>query len=178
MCDGRSVIDLFRERLTAVDAVLHVVDEGPALSGLVRALTGGASVAGWEEALAYVSSGNGLAGASNLLAPASPSAEDIRTAEVSLILAQVGVAETGALGIVHSPTRPREVALLPDRQIALLRASDLVSSMEIALTRLFGANETPHSVIFIAGPSRTADIEQRMMLGVHAPRSLDVIVFG
>jgi L-lactate dehydrogenase complex protein LldG len=109
---------------------------------------------------------------------ASHFAEDIRAraaaAEVSLIVADVGIAETGQIGFAHSARRPREVALLPNRQIALLPRENLVLSANEALQRLRGSP----SIVLIAGPSRTADIEQRMMLGVHAPRSLDVIVFG
>jgi L-lactate dehydrogenase complex protein LldG len=177
------MLELFRERLLAVDASLHVVDEPSALPGLVKEQVQGSSVVAWEEALAHMSSPEWLAGASGSLAPASQSAEDMRarasSAEVSLIVADVGIAETGQIGFAHTDRRPREFALLPDRQIALLARQNLVSSTQDALTKLFGhPAQPPPNVVFIAGPSRTADIEQRMMLGVHAPRSLDVIVFG
>ena len=163
------MLDLFRARLEAVDASLWVVDDMQALPGLVRERVGSGSVVAWEEALSYVSAGNGLASASDSLALASPS-----TAEVSLIVADMGIAETGQVGFAHDDRRPREAALLPNRQIVLLPRQCLVLNANAALQRLRGNR----SIVLVAGPSRTADIEQRMMLGVHAPRSLDVIVFG
>ena len=156
------MLDLFRSRLEAVDACLWVVDDVQALPGLVKERVGSGSVAAWEEALLCVSSEKWLA---NLASQSS--------AEVSLIVADVGIAETGQIGFAHSDRRPREVALLPDRQIALLDRSNLVLNANEALRGVRSPN-----FVLVAGPSRTADIEQRMMLGVHAPRSLDVIVFG
>lgn len=149
------MIDLFRERLEAVDARLHVVTDATEAADVARDLAAGGSVAAWPEA---------------------PLATDAAAvdADVSLIVADVGIAETGQIGFAHDQDRPREVALLPDRQIALLPRANLVLSAHEALLRLRGASH----VVLVAGPSRTADIEQRMMLGVHAPRSLDVIVFG
>lgn len=106
---------------------------------------------------------------------AAPSTE----AGVSIIVADVGVAETGAIGFAHGPGRPRADALLPSRQIALLAREDVVATVAEALRRFTGtANGRAANVVFAAGPSRTADIEQRHIMGVHAPRELDVIVYG
>jgi L-lactate dehydrogenase complex protein LldG len=89
------------------------------------------------------------------------------------------VADPGAIGFAHGPGRSRAAGLLPDRQIALLARADLVRSTAEALRRWFsGEGARVGNVVFAAGPSRTADIEQRMMLGVHAPRSLDVVLYG
>lgn len=141
----------FAERLAAVQGVLHVVEDPlPVLHELI----GSASVAAWAEA-----------GVASTAAAAG--------AEVSLIVADVGVADTGQVGFAHGAARPRDVALLPDRQIVLLPRDALVGSLAEALARVRGP-----SVVFIAGPSRTADIEQRHMLGVHAPRTLDVVLHG
>ena len=148
------MLDLFAERLSAVDAQLWVVDDAEGAAQAAREIAGDGSVAAWPEAP---------------LPTTAPAAD----ADVSLIVADVGIAETGQIGFAHNARRPRDVALLPDRQIALLPRQNLVLSAKEALQRVRGP-----SVVLIAGPSRTADIEQRMMLGVHAPRSLDVIVFG
>jgi L-lactate utilization protein LutC len=151
------VVDRFAERLAAINAVLHVVDSHAAAVERARELADGATVTGWEV----------------LEATAEP-----RAAQLSVIRADVGVADTGAIGFAHGPGRARAAGLLPDRQIALLARTDLVATMAEALQRFFGGGTVPANVVFAAGPSRTADIEQRMMLGVHAPRSLDVIVHG
>jgi L-lactate dehydrogenase complex protein LldG len=97
-------------------------------------------------------------------------------AEVSLIAADAGVVETGQIALVHRAGRPRGAGVLPERQVALLDAADVVPSLAEALERLF-ADGVPGNVVLVAGPSRTADIEQRSIRGVHAPRELDVIVY-
>jgi L-lactate dehydrogenase complex protein LldG len=100
-------------------------------------------------------------------------------AGVSLIVADLGVVETGAIAFAHGPGRSRAAGLLPDRQIALLARADLVRSTAEALARWFGpGGARTGNLVLAAGPSRTADIEQRLLLGVHAPRSLDVVLYG
>ena len=158
MSAGASVVvERFAERLQALDGVLHRAGDERAALELAHELIAGAPFAGWAE-----------------FEPGAAPAE----AEVSLIRADVAVAETGAIGFAHGPGRPRAAGLLPDRQVALLARRDLVTTMAEALRRFYGAGAAPANVVFAAGPSRTADIEQRMMLGVHAPRSLDVILYG
>jgi L-lactate dehydrogenase complex protein LldG len=158
------VIEDFRDRLRGLDGRLHeAADLGAALR-LTEELIAGGTVARWADAV--------LAGVQARDAAA-------RDADVSLIVADVAVADTGAIGFAHGPGRARDVGLLPYRQIALLAADDLVRSMAEALSRWFGGGEArAANVVFAAGPSRTADIEQKMMLGVHAPRSLDVVLYS
>ena len=58
---------------------------------------------------------------------------------------------------------------------------DVIGDMETAFGRLreeFGAGEAPRTLNFITGPSRSADIEQTLLLGAHRPRKLHVIVVG
>lgn len=160
-----SLIEAFRANLTALDGVLHEEPDLAAARARVGVLVAGASVARWPDAVL-----DGIAGGGE-----APPAE----AGVSLIVADVGVAETGQIGFAHRDGRARGAALLPDRQIALLAAGDLVESVAAAFAHLgFGGPDHPGHVVFAAGPSRTADIEQRVILGVHAPRTLDVVLYG
>ncbi len=108
---------------------------------------------------------------------ASAAAAPAEAADVSLIVADVGIAGTGQIGFVHRSGRSRAIGLLPERQIALLAAGDVVAEVAEAFAHLFGRGECPGNVVFVAGPSRTADIEQRSIRGVHAPRELDVVVY-
>lgn len=109
--------------------------------------------------------------ATNAAAPAE-------SAEVSLIVADVGIASTGQIGFVHRSGRSRAAGLLPERQVALLAVDDVVAEVAEALHRLLGGEAVPGNLVLVAGPSRTADIEQRSIRGVHAPRELDVVVYG
>ena len=158
------MVDEFRARLEALDGALHEAADLEAARALARELVAGASVARWAD-----SELDGIADGATAAADAG----------VSLIKADCGIADTGAIGFAHGPGRPRADGLLPDRQIALLARADLVQSVPEALARWFADGRAgAANVVFAAGPSRTADIEQRVMLGVHAPRSLDVVLYG
>ena len=154
-------LEAFAAQLAVYDGRLHLADSLEEARQQARELIGGATVAAWEDDV--------LAG----IATESVAAKD---AEVSLIAANAGVVETGQIAFVHRAGRPRGAGVLPERQVALLDAAAVLPSLAEALRRLF-AGGVPGNVVLVAGPSRTADIEQRSIRGVHAPRELDVIVY-
>src|SRR5262249_13621330 len=91
------------------------------------------------------------------------------------------VAETGTLILVSGTDNPTTLNFLPDVHIAVVSASDVVSDFETVMARLrerFGAGAMPRTVNMITDPSRSADIEQTLILGAHGPRKLHVIVVG
>jgi L-lactate utilization protein LutC len=159
--EASASLEAFRDQLAVHDGRLHVAGSLEQARAAARDLIAGDTVAAWDDEV--------LAG----IADATAAPED---ATVSLIVADVGVVETGQVAFVHRAGRPRAAGLLPERQVALLDAGDLVASLTEGLARLF-AGGPPGNVVFVAGPSRTADIEQRPIRGVHAPRDLDVIVY-
>lgn len=95
-----------------------------------------------------------------------------------------GVAETGSLVFLSGPENPTTVNFLPVTHIAIVRAADISGSYEDAWTRLRAEREEvsdtgtfmPRTVNWITGPSRTADIELTLFLGVHGPKDLHIIV--
>lgn len=95
---------------------------------------------------------------------------------VGLTSAQLGIAETGTLVLFSGAERHRLTSLLPETHIALLRRADLVPGLGDALSRARAGAEVPSLVTFITGPSRTGDIELKMVLGVHGPRELIVLL--
>ncbi len=93
--------------------------------------------------------------------------------------AESGVAETGTLAFVSGAHNPTTLNFLPDNHIAVLRLSDIEGDYEAVWTRLrarFGKGLLPRTVNFVTGPSRSADIEQKLLLGAHGPRSLHIIL--
>jgi L-lactate dehydrogenase complex protein LldG len=91
-----------------------------------------------------------------------------------------GVAETGTLVLTAGPDNPTTLNFLPDNHVVVIDAKDVTGDFESVLSRLreqFGA-AMPRVVNFITGPSRSADIEQTLILGAHGPRRLHVIVVG
>ncbi len=92
-----------------------------------------------------------------------------------------GIAETGTLMLLSGPESPTRNNFLPDTHIVVMRKSQIVGTYEEAWTKLrarHGAGNwtMPRTVNFITGPSRTADIEQRVELGAHGPRRLHIIL--
>ena len=94
--------------------------------------------------------------------------------QVGVTGALLGIAESGSLVLVEGADHPLTASLLPEIHIAILRASDLVPTMADALARP-EIRQAASSVI-ITGPSRTADIEMTLTIGVHGPRELHVFI--
>jgi len=100
-----------------------------------------------------------------------------RLAEVPVGLtgAQAGLADTGSLVLVHGPRRPRFASLLPPAHVAVLRVSRLWPDLPTYLASGPALSDTSN-VVFVTGPSRTADIELIPVFGVHGPKRLDVVL--
>jgi len=108
----------------------------------------------------------------------APNAHDIFQFDVGISNAQAGIAETGTLVLDSARERHRLVSLVPPVHIAIINASSIVETLGEALTLLQKDKEISPAITFITGPSRTADIELTMAIGVHGPRELYVIVNG
>lgn len=104
--------------------------------------------------------------------------EDGDTAGVTYAFA--GIAETGTSVALSGADNPTTVSFLPDEAIIVVDADSIAGDMESVLASLrarFG-NALPRTVNFITGPSRSADIEQTLLMGAHGPRALHVIIVG
>jgi L-lactate dehydrogenase complex protein LldG len=78
--------------------------------------------------------------------------------------------ETGSLGLLSGPDKPRTVSLLPRVFLALVHPTALRADLH----QVFAEARQHNYLILITGPSRTADIELTVTLGVHGPRWLVV----
>lgn len=87
---------------------------------------------------------------------------------VGVTKAWVGLADTGSILEADDELLG---SLLPEVHIAVLRSSDIVPSLSDAISTVKGKN-----AVFITGPSRTADIEMTLTIGVHGPKELHVFV--
>ena len=95
--------------------------------------------------------------------------------------ADAGVAETGTLVLTSGPDNPTTLNFLPDHHIVVVDASTVSGDYETVwddLRRRFGAGAMPRTVNLVTGPSRSADIEETLLLGAHGPRSLHILVVG
>ncbi len=97
---------------------------------------------------------------------------ELETIEVAIIDGQVGVAENGAIWIDEESMGHRALPFICQHLIIVLPIKNLVSNMHEAYASI---NITKNGFgTFIAGPSKTADIEQALVIGAHGARSLVV----
>jgi L-lactate dehydrogenase complex protein LldG len=85
------------------------------------------------------------------------------------------LAETGTIAVSSGPGKSRLIPLLPPVHIALAPTPKLTSDLFTWTAGRGGA--MPSSLTLISGPSKTADIEQTMAIGVHGPKRLIVILY-
>jgi L-lactate dehydrogenase complex protein LldG len=87
------------------------------------------------------------------------------------------IAETGTVLLLSSARTPKATALLPETHVCLVRRSRLVDTMEEAFALMRNeVGEPPRATFFVSGPSRTADIEQTIVIGAHGPYRVHVIL--
>ncbi|MFT3827227.1 MAG: LUD domain-containing protein [Chitinophagaceae bacterium] len=100
----------------------------------------------------------------------------LENVEVGVISSSLAVAENGAIWVTEKDVQ--QVRVLPfivEHLVAIISAKDIVSNMQQAYQKIDSA---PGFNVFIAGPSKTADIEQSLVLGAHGPKSMTVVVIG
>ncbi len=95
---------------------------------------------------------------------------------VGLTGADGGLANTGTVALISGPGRGRLASLLPPVHIALLPKNKLYPSLPVFLADHPGATAEGSNLVFIAGPSRTGDIEMTLSMGVHGPGEVHVII--
>lgn len=96
--------------------------------------------------------------------------------DVAVIRGLIGVAENAAVWIEEKNIVHRALPFLAKHLIIILTKEDLVANMHEAYNRI-KIEESGYGV-FIAGPSKTADIEQSLVIGAQGARSFDVIFVG
>jgi L-lactate dehydrogenase complex protein LldG len=94
---------------------------------------------------------------------------------VAILCGALGVAENGAVGLDGREAHPRALPVICERLVILLETRRLEPDMHAALARLPEGALAHHHFTFVAGPSKTADIEGELVLGAHGPRGLTVV---
>jgi L-lactate dehydrogenase complex protein LldG len=99
------------------------------------------------------------------------------SADMGIVMADAAVAHTGSIVVTSSPDKGRAVSLLPPITIVLIPAQRLYTRMGEVLA---GLDETamPAGIHFISGPSRSADIENDLTIGVHGPGVVHALLIG
>jgi L-lactate utilization protein LutC len=179
---GPDPVARFRDELSAAGGRLHVVADDAAAAARVldlvaaaaarRALVGRGPVLdrlGLPERLLAA----GVEVATTDALPSGGERDTLFAADVGISGVDHLIAETGSVAILSRPDEPRSLSLLPVVHIAVADRSQLLPD----LFDLFAARpEMPSCLSLITGPSKTGDIELRLVTGVHGPGEVHVIL--
>ena len=98
------------------------------------------------------------------------------TADVGITSADYALADTGTLVMLSSPEEARLISLLPPAHIAVVPRERILTGLDELFSILPDPAAKTSSMVLITGPSRTADIEQILVRGVHGPGQITVII--
>jgi L-lactate dehydrogenase complex protein LldG len=85
-----------------------------------------------------------------------------------------GLADTGSVVLAASPEEPRARSLLPSVHVSLLHEDRILPGLEGLFAAL--GSDLPSALAIVTGPSRSADIENRLTVGVHGPGEVHVVL--
>ena len=103
-------------------------------------------------------------------------AHSLEDVDWAIIPAHFGVAENGAMWVTESLIQYRVLPFITQQLAIVVNRKDIVYNMHQAYERIAGTNYD--FGVFIAGPSKTADIEQSLVLGAHGPKGMTLFLMG
>jgi L-lactate dehydrogenase complex protein LldG len=101
---------------------------------------------------------------------------DLADVDFAVLPGRFGVAENGAVWVTDEGVKHRAIYFIAQHLALVIPAADVLDNMHQAYERL--RFDKPGFGAFISGPSKTADIEQSLVIGAHGPRSLTVFCVG
>ncbi|MFZ5642809.1 MAG: LutC/YkgG family protein [Bacillota bacterium] len=175
--DEEKLYGEFCQKAEAISAVVHRV---PDFSGAARIIAGLAKDLGVKKIVAAATPLVIKTDLEGVLEGTPVYQDNLRLhaagADMGISEADLAIAETGTLAHHANGIDGRLVSMLPPVHVALIRTDSLVASLRDAIEQ-YGRNagSLPGYLTFISGPSRTADIERVLTIGVHGPEILHVI---
>jgi L-lactate dehydrogenase complex protein LldG len=179
------LLALFRSRSQTVNAVVHGPVSRHGVPRTVTAIATGhnaSSFMAWDDlpapGVTSALQALGIERIEHVVPPGSRSEHNLsyRNVEVGITGAEVALAESGSVVLVHGEGRPRMASLVPNVHIVLLEID------RVDRTLAHWAQKSPTLVtettnlVVVTGPSRTGDIEQQLNLGVHGPRHVHIVM--
>ncbi|MEI7770506.1 MAG: lactate utilization protein [Chloroflexales bacterium] len=173
--------------------VYRVDDDAGAVAqiGAILAAKGASQVIAWDlDQIGLAGLPEFLAGRGVTLAHADVQGDErkarlqaLEPATVCISGAEAGIAESGSLLLRHGRGRPRLASLLAPYHVAVLRSGQIVRGLGAALAQArarHGADifSDTSNLTLITGPSRTADIEMTLALGIHGPQEIHVVLIA
>lgn len=186
--EPEALAERFTAELTRLGGVVHRATSeaqvGMMAAGILLELGLSGPVVRWEDpTLEGLAIDDGLESAGFPVILFAPGLlDDAEKAVAGVTGVDWAIAETGSLVLsshrldrADTPGRGRVVSLLPPVHIAVVRKEQLIYST-VAVFRGLAAGQMPPQVVFASGPSRSADIENDLTIGVHGPGQVHVII--
>jgi L-lactate dehydrogenase complex protein LldG len=189
---GPDLVARFGQELTALGAFPHVVtDERSAAAKVIELLEARSAkrvLLGQEPLLESMGlpallRNKGMVCHSAAEVTASAWREPFFAADVGIGGVDFLIAETGTIALLAKPNQPRSVSLLPPVYIAVAQRSDLLADLFDLFEQVGGGGAKngvqpvmPSCLTFITGPSKTGDIELKLVTGVHGPGEVHVVL--
>jgi len=85
-----------------------------------------------------------------------------------------GLADSGSVVLAAAAEEPRAASLLPEVHVSLLAEDRILPGLEALFAAVAG--ELPSALAIVTGPSRSGDIEQKLVVGVHGPGEVHVVL--
>lgn len=174
---GPELFELFKKRAVQAGACVE------RLPGPREACAYVCRLAGERKLAPVVVAGGALLGEMQLLPALSGlgvevlvgAGERVPHAALGVTEADLGIAETGSLYQDATPLLLRLASMLPPVHVAVLPTDRIVGTLEEALPYIMARSQPPAYAALITGPSRTADIERVLTIGVHGPAELHIL---
>ncbi len=163
--DNEDRVALFAKMIEAVGGTAMQVNNKEDINNRLKELQ--------QKNVRLINTIEGLVGY-NIHAYKKASATELEAVDTVFIKGKLGVAENGAVWVSESDMVNRLFPFICRHLVLVIDAKDIVLNMHEAYDRI-KADEDGYGV-FIAGPSKTADIEQSLVIGAHGPLGLQVFI--
>ena len=168
---------LMRRVIDLAGTAIHVATLAHARDEVARLTAGAAAVASNSPLLAEAGI-TSLPGVQSGFTTEAALRALCASAPFGISSADYALCDTGTLVMMASPADARLISLLPPVHIAVVPVERILSGLDELFTLDPQPADHTSSTVFITGPSRTADIEQLLVRGVHGPGEIHLILFG
>lgn len=184
---GPDPVSRFRDEMRAAGGVFHTAPDTPAavalILGLVRDRAARTALVGRGPVIDRLALPDSLRAAEvepmTVDQLGEPDGRDrLFAAEIGITGVDYLIAETGSLVVLAAPEQPRSLSLLPPVHIAVAEPRQIVPDLFDLFERLGPEPRLPSGLTLITGPSKTGDIELKLVTGVHGPGEVHLVLVG
>jgi L-lactate dehydrogenase complex protein LldG len=186
--EQQKLIDIFTNEFDKVNGLAKIVNNADEIRKYLSTVTTehhSKSFIVWDTALIKRLKVIEYLKTSDLTVVESHNKKQVEEADIGITEADYAIADSGTLVLFSDPSKPRLTSLIAPLHIAILDPKKIVRNI-FDLFQMIGheyheeldSKRIMSCITFITGPSRTADIELNLTLGVHGPKELHVLIYN